>query len=286
MALTREGRSSVGLAYLSQIHPVFMLPPLAASLFGGVLAGSITTSIAVVHLLAMGAAVYTAHIKDGYVDFHVRGEDDDNPLTVLGCVVGLVLATGTFVLASLALWILVDAWAVLLTVPAWVIAFHHAPQLDMNPFTATMGYPVGIALALLGGFYVQVRTLSLEPIAFAFVFIVLLSGIKIIDDATDYDYDRTISKRTVAVLVGRSRARSIAYGLMGVALGITFVASVLHVFPPATLLAIAVFGVVGSLAYRHDPKRATMLLIRGTYLFLAVLMAIVWIEPTVTGSIL
>ena len=281
MALARHGSGleATGRAYLSQVHPVFMLPPLAASLFGGILVGSLEVTVATVHVLAMFAAVYTAHVKDGYVDFHVRDEDDDHPLTVAGCRVGLVASTALFVACCLALFALVGWGAVALTVPTWAIAYLHAPQLDMNPLTATAGYPAGIALSLLGGYYVQASTLDALPVGFALVFLTLLSGIKVIDDAKDYDYDRSIDKRTVAVVLGPARAASVAYGLMAAALSVVGLLALIGIFPLGALLAVVAFGIVALLARGAPPKLATMLLIRGSYVFLAVLVAVVWFEP-------
>ncbi|SFC35134.1 1,4-dihydroxy-2-naphthoate octaprenyltransferase [Halobiforma haloterrestris] len=283
MALSRRGTGvrTTTHAFWSQVHPVFMLPPLAASLFGAILARDVVPSLAAVHVVAMFAAVYTAHVKDGYVDFHVRGEDDDHPLTERGCRVGLALSTTVFAACVVFLGVAVDLVAVALTVPTWLIAYHHAPQLDTNPLTATTGYPLGISLSLLGGFYVQAEAFAAVPIGFAVVFLVLLSGVKVIDDAQDYDYDRSIEKRTVAVTVGPTRAYDVAYGLMATALLAVVAFAVARVFPPSSALAALAFAAVAAVARRAEPDLATMLLIRGAYVFLAILVAAVWFEPLV-----
>jgi 1,4-dihydroxy-2-naphthoate octaprenyltransferase len=272
------GRSALG-ALASQVHPVFMLPPLASSLFGAILAGDLSPSLAAVHLTAVFSGLYTAHVKDGYVDFHQRGEDDDHPLTVTGCRVALGIATLAFGVALVAVFLLVDIVAALLTLPGWVIGYLHAPQLDMHPVTATAGYPSGIALALVGGYYVQAEALTPVPLAFAAVFLLVLSGIKVVDDAQDYRYDRSIGKRTVAVELGRARARQTAYGLMGTGLVTVVALSAVAVFPPSAVLAPVVFAGVATLTRRADAELSTMLLIRGSYLFLAVLVAAVWFQP-------
>ncbi|ELY57686.1 UbiA family prenyltransferase [Natronolimnohabitans innermongolicus] len=279
LASGETGRGATLRAYWSQVHPVFMTPPLAAGLFGAILADSVAVSLAALHLVAIFAAVYTAHLKDGYVDFHVRGEDDAHPLTERGCRLGLALSTAAFALCTLLLWLLVDWVAAALTAPTWVIAYHHAPQLDTNPITATTGYPLGIALSLLGGFYVQAGTIAPVALGFALVFLVLLSGIKVIDDAQDYDYDRSIDKRTVAVALGPRRAHAVAYGLMVTALLVVVGFAAARVFPPTTVLAALAFAVVAALARRAGPEIATMLLVRGSYVFLAVLVFAVWFEP-------
>lgn len=281
MELARHGSGLEGIAraYWSQVHPVFMLPPLATATFGAVLAREIEPTLGGIHLLAIFAAVYTAHVKDGYVDFHVRGEDDDHPLTERGCRLGLVVSSTVFALCTLALWLLVDVVAALITAPTWMIAYHHAPQLDTNPLTATTGYPLGIALALVGGFYVQAGTLTPLVLSFALVFLLLLSGVKIVDDSQDYDYDRSIRKRTVAVVLGPERATRFAYGLMAVALLVVLALAGTQLFPPTAVLAAAAFGLVAVAAARAGPEIATMLLVRGSYVFLAVLVAAVWFEP-------
>ena len=281
MAIARHGRgvrADVG-ALASQVHPVFMLPPLAASAFGAVLADGLDVALLALHLTAVFAALYTAHIKDGYVDFYRRGEDDDHPLTAVGCRAALAGATAVFFGCLLAIGLLVDPWAALLTLPGWVIGYLHAPQLDLNPVGATAGYPAGIAFALLGGYYVQTAALSATVVAFAAVFLVVLSGIKTIDDAKDYEYDRSIGKRTVAVLLGPGRARRFAYGLMAFGMAAVVALALAGVFPPASVFAPVVFGAVAAFAWRagEDASLATKLLIRGSYLFLAVLVAAVWL---------
>lgn len=281
MTLARHG-DDVGAsvrALASQIHPVFMLPPVAASLFGAALAGEFTVALALLHATSAFFALYTAHVKDGYVDFYGRGEDDDHPLTARGCRVAMALSTVGFGACLLAIGVLVGSIAAAITLPGWLIGYFHAPQLDMHPLGATAGYPLGIALATLGGFYVQAETVTPTVLGFAVVFLVILSGIKVIDDAKDYEYDRSISKPTVAVVLGRARARRTAYALMGLGLAAVLALSFSPVFPAGAALATVPFAAVAMVARRAEPELATMLLVRGSYLFLAVLVAVVWLEP-------
>jgi 1,4-dihydroxy-2-naphthoate octaprenyltransferase len=291
IARHRSGPLGVVAAYATQVHPVFMLPPVAASLFGAVVAvrdgaapltgpgGSFAAWPAVLHAVAVFCAVYTAHVKDGYVDFHLRGEDDDHPLTAPGCRLGLASATVAFAACTAALGLLVGPWAALLTAPMWAIGYLHAPQLDTNPVTATTGYPLGVALALAGGYYVQSASLSATALAFCAVFLLLLSGVKVIDDSQDYEYDRTIAKTTVAVAVGRRRARRGAYALMAGALVTVAGFAAAGLFPPSAVAAVVAFAAVAAVAYRATDEVATMLLVRGAYVFLACLVAAVWFRP-------
>jgi len=281
MAVARHdsGLSADLRALGSQVHPVFMLPPVATSVFGGLLAPAFSLPVAVVHAGAAFFAVYTAHVKDGYVDFHVRDEDDDHPMTAKGCRLALAGAAVGFLACSIMLWSLSGPGGALVAAPMWAIGFLHAPQLDTHPLGATMGYPVGVGLCIAGGYFVQVGTVGPVALAVAVVFVVLLTGVKIIDDATDVDYDRSIDKRTVAVVIGRSRARQLAYATVGGALALVAGLALLDLFPPGTLVAAAAFGVVAVTTRDADPQLATKLLVRGTYVFLAVLVAALWYRP-------
>jgi len=281
MEVARHGSGvrTVLEALASQVHPVFMLPPLAASAFGAVLAREFAPLVGVIHAVAIFFALYTAHLKDGYVDFHLRSEDDDHPITADGCRLALAASSTAFFVCLGGLWWSSGIGAALLTLPTWLIAYFHAPQLDTNPVSATTGYPLGIAVSLLGGYYVQAGGLSLVVLAFATVFLLLLSGIKVIDDAKDYEYDRSIAKRTVAVALGRDRARLTAYGLMAGGLLVVLLLTALSVFPPSAVFAVLAFASVALIARHAESELATMLLIRGSYVFLAVLVVAVWYRP-------
>jgi lycopene cyclase domain-containing protein len=281
MAISRHetGPTADLRALASQVHPVFMLPPLAASWFGAAVAGEFAHTTGALHMLAIFFAVYTAHVKDGYVDFYARGEDDDHPMTRRGCRLALVTAGVGFALCLLTLGFLVGPGAALVTLPTWFVGYLHAPQFDTNPVTTTLGYPVGIALAILGGFYVQTTAVSATIVGFALVFLVTLAGVKIIDDEQDYEYDRSIGKRTVSVALGRARARSLAFSLLALgALGVLW-GSVGGLFPASAPAAALAFGSVAMVARRANPTIATMLLVRGAYVFLAVLLFAVWFRP-------
>jgi lycopene cyclase domain-containing protein len=230
----------------------------------------------------MGAiffAVYTAHVKDGYVDFYGRGEDDDHPMTIRGCRAALVGAALAFAACTLALVVLVGVGAALVTLPTWVIGFLHAPQFDTNPVTTTLGYPTGIALAILGGFYVQTTAVTATILGFSLVFLVVLAGVKIIDDEQDYDYDRSIEKRTVSVALGPERARTLAVSLMFAGLVGVLWGTIDGLFPPSAPAGALAFGAIALVARQARPDIATMLLIRGAYVFLAALFVAVWFRP-------
>jgi 4-hydroxybenzoate polyprenyltransferase len=281
MAIARHERGPVAdlRALGSQVHPVFMLPPVATSLFGGLLAPAFSLSVAAVHATATFFAVYTAHVKDGYVDFHVRDEDDDHPMTGAGCRLALWGAGLGFLACLALLWTLSGPGAAAVAAPMWAIGFLHAPRLDTDPVGATMGYPVGVGLCVVGGNYAQAGAVGATALSVAGVFVVLLAGVKVIDDASDYEYDRGIDKRTVAVALGRARARSLAYGLIATGLAMVVALVAVGPLPPGALAAAAAFATVAALTRTAGPELSTMLLVRGAYVFLALLAAAVWYHP-------
>ncbi|MFB6168491.1 MAG: lycopene cyclase domain-containing protein [Haloferacaceae archaeon] len=274
-----HGPGAVARAYASQVHPVFMLPPVASAWFGA----SLAPTLAPAPLLAVSAAaffaVYTAHVKDGYVDFHLRGEDADHPLTVRGCRLGLVGAALGFVAALAAVFVLSGPVAALVLAPTWLLGWLHAPTLDTHPVGATAGYPVGIGTLIVAGHRAQAGRFAPEVLGFALVFVVVLCGVKVIDDATDYGYDRSIGKRTVAVVLGPARARRLAEGLVAAGLFLVVALSVDGLFPPAAAFATLPLVVVGGYAHRAEPELATMLLVRGVYLLLAGLVVATYFRP-------
>jgi len=281
MALATEGSGPFAAArgFASQVHPVFMTPPLAASAFGALVAGVADPNALLVHAVAIFFAVYTAHVKDGFVDYYRRGEDDSHPLTVWGCRLALVGAATAFSLCLAYLGYRVGVGAVLVTLPTFLLGYLHAPQLDTNPVTVTMGYPLGIALSILGGYYVQTASLSVRAVSFAVVFLFVITGVKIIDDIQDYEYDRSIDKHTVAVVLGRRDAVTLAYYTIFLGLLSSLWLTVDGTFPPFAFLATVAFGAVALSARGSGPRIATMLLIRGSYVFLAALIVAVAFEP-------
>ncbi|MFC6769309.1 prenyltransferase, partial [Natrinema soli] len=112
---TRLRRTTRGLA--AHVQPVFLLPGIAMSFFGVLLAGDATVTTAVVHALAIGLAVYVAHLKDGYVDHYVRGEDAENPLAPTEILVAIFAASAAFVGCVGSLWAAAGPVPAVLTAP-------------------------------------------------------------------------------------------------------------------------------------------------------------------------
>ncbi|WP_254533019.1 UbiA family prenyltransferase [Natrinema gelatinilyticum] len=268
---SRLRRTTRGLA--AHVQLVFFLPGVAMSFFGALLAGDVTVSTAAVHGLAIGLAIYVAHLKDGYVDYYVREEDLDNPLSPTEIRAAIGVSSATFVSCVAFLWATTGTVPAALTAPLVVLGLLHAPHLDAAPATGVLDYPLGISLAIAGGYATQTGALSAQVIAIAAVFLPLLAGINVLLDLLDYDHDRRVPKRTIPVVVGPDAARPVAWAFVVAAVALLIFSSALGILPPQAALAgvfplgAAVACVMGGLA----TDRAVSLFIGSTYLFAAAL---------------
>lgn len=255
---------------LTYVRPAFMLPAVGMSAFGGLLAPSVDPLAAALHASAVSLALYIAHLNDGYIDAHVRGEEA--PVMTARANRTAVGGTTLLLLAALvALWMIAGPLAMVVTVPLWVLAVLHAPYLDTNPVTVTIDYPVGIGFAILGGHLAQADGLPASVAAIAVVFIVLLSGVKLSVDRLDRDFDRSIDKRTVPVILGdRAAAVISAVVLAFVSVLVTGLVAV-GVFPPAAVLASAFPLVAAAVGLRTSKEVTVRLQMLLTYPFAAVL---------------
>lgn len=214
------------------VQPIFFVPGIAVSLVGAVLTPDPSIATAIVHATAVALAVYVAHLTDGYVDYYVRGEDEQNRLSSVEIRVATLVTVIAFGFCVLVLWVSTGPLAALATAPLVALGYLHAPHLDTNPITTTVDYPAGIALATVGGYTAQTGTVSAVVGTIALVLVVLLSGIGILLDTVDYEHDATVSKRTVPVVLGPERALSVSKWLVVASSGIVLCVSVLAVVPP------------------------------------------------------
>ncbi|WP_262177487.1 UbiA family prenyltransferase [Haloarcula laminariae] len=262
-----DGRLA-GLA--AHVRPVFMLPVVAISVCGALLAPSVDGWLLAGHAVAAGAALFVAHLRDGLVDGHVRGEE--RPLlsaatyrraTAAATVVVLLLA------ASLA--VTANALASGSIVVLLCLALLHAPYLDRHPVSVTVDYPVGIATALAGGFATQTGTLPVETVAAAVSVASLLAGIKVGIDRLDAAFDRTIGKRTVPVIAGARGAQRVAIGSFAVT-ALAVLGSVgAGVFPPLAVVAAVAAAGCAATTLSLPPGTAVRVQMALSYVFVSAL---------------
>ena len=252
MALSRATVADLA----TQVKPTFMLPAVGMSLFGALLSPTLAVVPAILHAVAVGAALYVAHLVDEYVDAHLRGEERptvSRPTLRLAAVV----ATGGCLAAAGLLWVRGATLAAVLVFPLLLLALLHAPVLDRNPVTVTVDYPVGIALAVVGGYAAQQRTVAFGTLVTAVVFVVVLSGVKVSLDRLDADFDRQVDKRTLPVVLGDRQAARVGALLASGAALVVAASAVLGRYPTGTLIAVPALLLVGLAGLDDSPARAT-----------------------------
>ncbi|WP_144901037.1 UbiA prenyltransferase family protein [Halobellus captivus] len=210
--MTRARRGLEGL--LAHVRPTFMLPAVGMSAYGAALAPNIAFewSIAALHAATVGLALYVAHLRDGYVDGHLRGEEEPR-LGVSTFRWGVGAGSAGVLLLSGILAATAGPIPALSTIALLSLALLHAPYLDRHPVTVTVDYPLGIALTLVGGYATQSDVIDPLVVLVALLFAGLLSGIKIGIDRLDESFDESIGKRTIPVALSASGADRVALGV-------------------------------------------------------------------------
>lgn len=256
---------------LSYVRPVFFAPAVAMSVYGGLLApaSDINSGAGALHACLVGLTLFVAHLQDGYVDGHRRGEETPR----LGAAefrraisLGSVGVVG---LAGVLHW-LAGSIAALSVVVLLALALFHAPYLDRNPVTVTVDYPVGIGVVLLGGYATQTRGVALPILGVAAAFVGLLSGIKIGIDRLDARFDRSIGKRTIPVAHGTGGATQVAATVFVVtALTTAAIVGSVAVRPGAVVGAVGVPIACLLATATLPPARAVRVQMGLTYVFAA-----------------
>ena len=195
--------------YWSQVHPVFMVAAIGATVVGALYSPVSNALNLLVFCIGVFAALYFAHVKDSHVDFFERKEDSFSFLTERQSRRAMAIAS-IIVLVCVLYFLRTGFWlAVPIILAGFLLAFFHTP-MDLHPLGATAGYPTGLALAALGGYYVQAGALPLSMILFAFAVWLVLNGVKIVDDVKDYDWDKRFGKIAAPVFFGKARAKKAA----------------------------------------------------------------------------
>ena len=196
---------------VAHVRPVFMLPVVGVSVCGTVLAPGVDVGLGLQHAFAVGAALFVAHLRDGLVDGHVRGEETP-PLSVASYRRATAATTALVLLLTASLATSAGLLAAGSVVVLLCLALLHAPYLDRHPVPVTVDYPIGIGVTLVGAYATQTGRVPADVAAVAVSTAVLLAGIKIGIDRLDAAFDARIGKRTVPVIVGPAGARWIAVG--------------------------------------------------------------------------
>jgi 1,4-dihydroxy-2-naphthoate octaprenyltransferase len=261
-----------GLAgFLAYVRPTFMLPAVGMSVYGGALSQSAVDPLAgALHAGVVGLALFVAHLRDGSIDGHRRGEELPR-LSLTAFRWGIRAGSLAVLALSGVLFVRVGSLAALSTVALLALALLHAPYLDRHPLTVTIDYPIGIGVALLGGYAAQTGDVTLRVVGVAAAFVGLLSGIKIGIDRLDAEFDGSIGKRTVPVAFGSRGADRIAAIVFVATAAVTAAVGVGSVRPTAVVAAVPI--PIGCLLVTvvASPDRAVRIQMGLTYAFATLL---------------
>lgn len=266
----------VGRALLGEVRPLPTVAAMTAGVTGMAIGGNLAGWPRYAAFLA--AVLYAAHMKDAYVDWYVRGEDQlypwgDGPQT------GQVLPAAA--LAGLIGGALGVAAVLVLTFPADVpalfyplaaamglLAVLYAGRLDAAPGGSALAYPVGVGLALVGGGLLAVGRVVPATLLYAVPLVVVLAGAKIVEDLIDAGHDEALGKRTVPVALGPARARDVGYAMVAVGL---LPLALLH---PAVGVAVLGALTVAIGSARLDVERGIYPLVVGVYVVMVAVLAL------------
>ncbi|WP_336338697.1 UbiA prenyltransferase family protein [Haloarcula brevis] len=255
---------------LAHVRPVFMLPVVATSVCGAALAPSVSAGIAAQHAGAVGTALFVAHLRDGFVDGHVRGEETP-PLSVpayrwaTAAAVAVALALASSLAATAGVLAAASVLALL------CLALLHAPYLDRHPVPVTVDYALGIAVTLCGGFAAQAGGLTWGVLAVAAGVAALLSGIKVGLDRLDADFDASVGKRTVPVVASEGGATWVAVGCFAAAALVVVGAIAGRVLPRLAALALLPVAGCAVVTPAVAPRWAVRVQMALSYAFVGVL---------------
>ncbi len=257
-------------AYWTQVHPIFMAAALQAGLAGSLFYENFNLYTFFAVSVGIFSALYYAHVKDSYIDYYVRHEDRVASLTKYQSKLGMRISMVIFFLSMVYLYA-VSGWLIIpLMFGGLFLAYTHAPYLDMNPFGATAGYPTGLALATLAGYYSQSGLLNNEVLIFSSVVWMILNGVKIIDDIKDYEWDKSFGKRTAVVALGKKNAKIAGCGLVMLGATIGIALSFLKVFSVFSSIAFAFLYPFALFAINKNKRKeiyGLRILLVGVYLF-------------------
>lgn len=262
-----------------EVRPLPTVAAMTAAVTGMAMGGSVAGWPA--YALLVATVLFASHLKDAWVDWYVRGEDQRFPWGRWPQTGELLSERGLFaaMAATLALFagLLVLHWlrgappaffAVALVGAA--LALSYAPVLDRLPLGSAASYPLGVGLAVVAGGLLSAGRLVPETLLYAAPLVVALAGAKVVEDLIDAGHDAELGKRTVPVALGKARAKDAGYA--AVALGLLPLA-LLH--PVVGVAVLTALGIAVASA-RLDVDRGIYPLVAGIYVVMATVLVLAW----------
>ncbi|MDS0300686.1 UbiA family prenyltransferase [Halogeometricum sp. S1BR25-6] len=259
-------------ALATQVKPPFMAPAVGTALFGALLAPSVSPVALCLHVVCVASALYVAHLRDEFVDAHVRGEDDPR---VAASLLRPAITVTAFVslVACAALSVVAGPLAAAFALLPLLLGYVHASHLDARTVAGSLDYPVAVGLVLAGGYVAQTGRVPPWLAWPSLSFVALLTGANVSLDRLDRSFDRRIGKRTVPVVLGDARAARVAAGFVALS-GVVVLAAVASGALPLPAAVAAAFPFAAAvLCVRAPPERAVRVQMVAAYPFAATLYA-------------
>lgn len=270
-ATDSRGQFVATRALATQVKPPFMAPAVGTALFGALLAPAVDAPLAgALHIGCIVFALYVAHLRDEYIDAHVRGEETPSvPPRLLR--VATVATSAVFLLTLAGVLYLTDPLVAALTLPPFLFAIVHTPYLETNLVAGSLDYPIAIAFVIAGGYAAQTGRVPgwLMWLAGSFVFVLAGGGITL--DRLDRAFDVGVNKRTVPVVLGDRAAARVSASLVAAGGGIVLAGALAESLPWTTAFA-AIVPLLTAFATREaDGARAVRIQMVAAYPFAALL---------------
>jgi len=208
--------------YLIEIRPLPMIAALTGGLIGFAFAHEFSLNLLFPFLFSIFLALFSAHLKDTYVDYYVYKEDViyrfgrfDSSYGLLSknnLVNGILFSTVVFSLLTIYLTSFRNFYLIF-GILGLLLSLTYSDKLSKNPVGACIGYPLGVSLALIGGYYLQTSMLNPIVITFSLILLLFLSSGKIIEDMIDMKHDKFFNKNTIPVLLGFKKNKIFGYML-------------------------------------------------------------------------
>lgn len=217
-------------------HLANILPFLLGTVLSFYHAGTVNWTVFAVALVALYFLTNGTYIGNEYFDYEndkanttrIGGTDRVSVTTTGGTRVlvkgllprryALYASVGSFLLAiPFGLWLQFGLDTGPLTIPLGLLAvfigwFYTAPPIKASyRGLGELFIAVGQGLVIFGAFYVQ-QGFDLLPIVASLSWFVALPALKVIREFPDYDADRTMDKRGLTVMFGRTRMSRV-YGV-------------------------------------------------------------------------
>lgn len=250
-----------------------MIAALTAGLTGFAFAHAFNIILLLPFLLSIFLALFSAHLKDTYIDYYVEKEDvtyrfgrfdsSYGLLSKKNLVNGILFSMLIFSLLTIYLTIF-RFFYLIFGIIGMLLALTYSEKLSKNSVGACIGYPLGVSLVLVGGYYLQTSAFNPIVIIFSMILLLFLSSGKIIEDMIDMKHDKLFNKNTIPVLLGTKKNKMFGYALAYLSLIMVAIFSMLFL-TPLNLIGILISFIIILYSSRLKVEKGIYIFVAGIY---------------------